>query len=587
MKIKRFIIISIATCSALFSWAQESKEIEESKGSDPELRYFNINKNLNIFNSVVRELDMLYVDSIDLDKTVRKGIDYMLNSLDPYTVYYNEDDMKDLNFMTTGEYAGVGSSVVYRDGRVMFAEPFEGKPAAIGGVKAGDIILEIDGKDMTSLPKEDGVTTPSSLTKYVSDNLKGSPGTNLTVKVERYGEKKPKLLKIKRENIVIDPITYTELLDDNVGYILLNSFTNKSASDVTKTFQDLKEKGMTSLILDLRDNGGGILEDAVQIVNIFVPKGKTIVNTKGKLKQSDRIYKTTVEALDTEIPLVVLINENTASASEIVAGSMQDLDRGVLIGKKSFGKGLVQVPREVAFGGGVKITTSKYYIPSGRCVQAMDYTHKGEDGSASQMPDSLKTSFFTSNGRLVKDGGGVSPDIIIEDDKTPNIIFYLNNQFIVHDWVSNWVSKHKTIENPKTFSITNEDYQNFVEFVKTQDFEYDKISEKTMQKLKEIMEFEGYYKIAEEEFKALEARLVPELTEDLELFELQITKVLNTEIIKRYYYQTGEIASLIKSDKEINKAIEILKDKQKYNDLLNPKKNDLDVEQNKDESTEA
>lgn len=511
---------------------------------------------------------MLYVDSLDMDKTIRTGIDYMLHSLDPYTVYYNEEDMKDLTFMTTGEYAGVGSSVVYKDGKVVFTEPFEGKPAALAGVKAGDIILEIDGKDMTTCQQEEGMTYGQSLSSFVSNNLKGDPGTTIEVKVEREGEKKPLKLKIKRENIIVDPVVYTDILNDSIGYVKLDRFTSKSSNDLNKIFRELKDKGITSFILDLRDNGGGVMEDAVQIVNMFVPKGQNILTTRGRTKQSERIYKTTLEPLDVEMPMAVLINGSTASASEIVAGSIQDLDRGVLIGTRSYGKGLVQVPREIVFGGGVKITTSKYYIPSGRCVQVLDYKHKNADGTATQVADSLRTTFYTSIGREVKDGAGVSPDILTVEAKTPNITYYLSNQFIIFDWVTKWVHKHKTIDDPKTFSISNEDYADFVEYVKSKDFEYDKLSEKSMSKLKEVMEFEGYYAVAEEEFKALEAKLVPDLERDLELFKPDIMRFLNAEIVKRYYYQRGEIAVELKYDTDVNEAIRILSNKKAYEEIL-------------------
>lgn len=559
----KLLVLLLALICASSTFAQE----EDTKKKEQE-RYFDINKNVNIFNSLLRELDMFYVDTLDVEKSVRTGIDYMLNGLDPYTTYYNEDDMKDFTFMTTGEYAGVGATVAYKDGKIVFAEPFEGKPAAKAGIKVGDIILEIDGKDMTKCEEKEGEPLARTLSSFVSNNLKGQPGTTLEITIERYGEKKPLKIKVLREKIVIDPISYHEMLDDKTGYIKLTGFTDKSAMDMKNSFTQLKDQGMSSLIIDLRENGGGILEEAVQIVNMFVPKGKLIVSTKGKLKQTDRIHKTTIEPLNTDIPLVILIDEASASASEIVAGALQDMDRAVLVGKRTFGKGLVQLTREIPFGGGVKITTSKYYIPSGRCVQALDYSHRKADGSVARVPDSLTNVFYTEVGREVRDGGGITPDITLEEEKTPTITYYLSNQYIIFDWVTNWTHKRKTIAGAKEFTISDEDYENFKEFVKSKKFEYDKMSEKSMIQLKEIMEFEGYFKTAEEEFKALEAKLVPDLDRDLNTFKTDIIRLINAEIAKRYYYQKGEFASRMKYDVGLNKALEVISDTDLYKKTL-------------------
>lgn len=531
-------------------------------------RYFDINKNLDIFNSALREIDLFYVDSIDVSKAVRTGLDNMLNTLDPYTEYFNEEEMKEFNTQITGEYAGVGAVISYKDNKVTIIEPYENSPAAKAGLKAGDKILSIDGKDMTKCDEVEGEAYGLTLNSYVSNNLKGQPGTTIEVTVERQGEKKPVTLKITREKISIDIIPYYGMVSPTTGYINFSTFTDKISSDIKSAFLDLKKQGATSIIIDVRQNGGGVLEEAVQIVNLFVPKGKIVVSTKGKLKQLDRTYRTTLEPNDTEIPLVILTSRSSASASEILAGSLQDMDRAVLIGERTFGKGLVQTPREMPYGGGLKVTTSKYYIPSGRCVQAIDYSHRNADGSAARTPDSLTTVFYTEAGRPVRDGGGVTPDITLDEVKTPTITFYLTNQYIVFDWVNNWVQKHKTISRPESFSITDQDYDDFKEFVKSKDFQYDRISEKSMASLKEVMEFEGYMKYSEAEFKALEAKLVPNLDRDMETFKEPITRLINSEIIRRYYFQKGVAKYDLQHDREVAKAIEVLSDPQLYKATL-------------------
>ncbi|MBD8390201.1 S41 family peptidase [Dysgonomonas sp. BGC7] len=563
MKNRLFLFFAISAVS-LSSLAQ----VQNTPDKDKQQHYFDINKNIEIFNSVLREMDMFYVDSVDINKTVRSGIDNMLNTLDPYTVYFNKDDMKEFSTQITGEYAGIGSGIAYKDEKIAITEPFEGKPADKAGLKAGDYILEIDGKDMTKCEKVEGEAYGRTLSNYVSSNLKGQPGTTITIKVERPGEKKPLELKVVREKISIDPIQYYGLINPTTGYINFNSFTDKSAMDVKNAFLDLKKQGITSLIFDLRQNGGGVLEEAVQIVNMFVPKGKVVLSTKGKLKQWDRTYRTTLEPIDTDIPIAVLIDRGSASASEIVAGALQDMDRAILVGERTFGKGLVQSPREIPYGGGLKVTTSKYYIPSGRCIQAIDYSHRNADGSVGRIPDSLTTVFHTAIGRPVRDGGGVSPDFTLEEKKSPTITYYLSNQFILFDWVTGWAAKHKKISPAEAFSITDEDYEDFKAYVKSKDFKYDRMSEKSMASLKEVMEFEGFMKSADEEFKALEAKLVPDLDRDLDTFKDDIVKLINSEVLKRYYYQKGQFAYVLKDDQEVNKAVEILSNNDLYNKTL-------------------
>lgn len=561
---KRSIILLVFSFIVLLSVNAQ----EENKALEYQQRYFDINKNIDIYSSILRELDMFYVDSLDINKTVKTGIDNMLKSLDPYTEYFNTEKVKDFTFITTGEYAGIGASIRYNDSLVVITDPFEGKPAAKAGLKAGDVILEIDGKDMSKTESKEGQLYGNTLSDYVSSNLKGQPGTVVSVTVKRPGEKKPITIKVTREKIVMDPINYYGMVSPTTGYINLSTFTDKSSADTKKAFLDMKKQGMTSLIFDLRMNTGGILEEAVQIVNMFIPKGKTVVSTKGRLKQSDRTYLTTVEPIDTEIPIILLIDKNSASASEIVAGALQDMDRAVLVGQRTFGKGLVQATRELPYGEGIKMTTAKYYIPSGRCVQEIDYSHRNADGSASTIPDSLTHVFTTEAGRKVKDGGGVTPDVKLEEEKIVTISYYLENQSIIFDWVTDWVLNHKKIESPEVFTISDKDYDDFKNYVKTKDFKYDRMSEKSIESLKEVMEFEGYMKTAGDEFKALEAKLVPDLDRDLETFKEDIINHINSEIVKRYYYQKGEYIIALKKDLGLKKALEILNDQDLYKNIL-------------------
>ncbi|MEA5127306.1 MAG: S41 family peptidase [Proteiniphilum sp.] len=522
-------------------------------------RYFDINKNIDIFNSVVRELDMFYVDSVEVNNLVQGSIRSMLTRLDPYTEYYAEENMEDLQFMTTGEYGGIGAIISYNNGQVVINEPYEGLAADKAGLKAGDAILEIDGNDMRK-----------STVKEVSDKLKGTPGTSIELTIRRPGEKKDRKLNILREKIEVDPITYSGVTDDKIGYFHFGSFTTRSADRVKKTVQDLKEKGATSLIMDLRGNGGGILDEAVDVVNLFVPKDEEIVSTKGKLKQWDRTYLTRNQPLDKIIPIVVLIDTGSASASEIVAGGLQDLDRAVIVGNRSFGKGLVQTPRDLPYGGNIKITTSKYYIPSGRCIQALDYSHRNPDGSVARVPDSLTNVFKTRNGREVRDGGGITPDITIPQPTGGTIAFYLMTDNVIFDYVTEWVQQHKEIAPPHQFRLPESDYETFKEFVKKRDFEYDQLSERSLQQLKSMMEFEGYMDVAKEEFTALEAKLHANLDRDLELFKEDITNMIESEIVQRFYYKKGVLQHQLSDDKVYSKAVEILLNQEMYQSILQP-----------------
>ncbi len=521
--------------------------------TDKNQRYFGINKSIDIFNSVIRELDMFYVDSIKVDSLINGTIRNMLARMDPYTEYYAEENIGDLQFMTTGEYGGIGSIISYNNNRVVINEPYKGLPADKAGLKAGDAILEIDGADMRK-----------ASVKEVSDKLKGTPGTTLKLKIQRPGENKPREITIAREKIEIDPVTYPVVLDDNVGYFHYSGFTNGSSNRVKETILDLKKKGAESLVIDLRGNGGGILDEAVNVVNFFVRKGLEIVSTKGKVKQWDRSYYTQSQPIDTLMPIVVLIDTGSASASEIVAGSLQDLDRAVIIGNRSFGKGLVQTPRDLPYGGNIKITTSKYYIPSGRCIQALDYSHRNPDGSVARVPDSLTHVFKTKNGREVRDGGGITPDYTIPQEKGGTIGYYLITENIIFDYATQWVIKHPGIAPPESFHLSDADYEQFKQFVKTKDFQYDQMSNRSLQSLKNIMEFEGYFNTASEEFKA-------DLDRDLELFKKEIGQMIETEIVQRYYYKEGVLIYELQGDAALKKAKEVLKDRQLYNYTLQPK----------------
>ena len=525
-------------------------------------RNFQIAKNLDTFNSIVKELDMFYVDTLDPNKTVREGIDYMLSSLDPYTEYYPEDDQAELQQMLNASFGGIGSLITYNQKlkRSMIAEPLEGTPAAKIGLKAGDILMEIDGKDLAGKNNQE-----------VSQMLRGAVGTSFKLKVERPDEKggtQPLEFNIVRQTIQTPMIPYDTIFNKNVGYINLSTFSGTPSKDFKKTFLRLKKEGITSLVIDLRGNGGGRLEEAVEIANFFLPRGKVIVTTKGKTKQASNTYKTLREPLDLDIPITVLVNGGTASASEILSGAFQDFDRAVIVGSRTFGKGLVQTTRPLPYGGVMKLTTSKYYIPSGRCVQAIDYKHRNEDGSVGIIPDSLTTVFHTAAGREVRDGGGVMPDIEVKQEKLPNILFYLVRDNLIFDYATQYCLKHPSIPSPQEFKVTDADYNDFKAMVKKADFKYDQQSEKIMKTLKEAAKFEGYLDEASEEIKALEKKLTHNLDRDLDYFSKDIKSMIADEIIKRYYYTRGGIIQQLKDDDGLQAALKILADPVKYKETL-------------------
>ena len=524
---------------------------------------FRLARQLSIFNSIVKDLNLFYVDSIMPDKMINKGIETMLRNLDPYTVYYPEDKDEELKMMTTGKYAGVGSTIRFHkeQNTTVITGPYEGMPAYKAGLRTGDAILSIDGK------KVEGLNVDS-----VSDMLRGEPGTKLTVVVRRPGTKNKLTFKLERESIALPPISYYGMENGNIGYISLVSFTENCAKDMRHAVVDLKKQGAKSFIIDLRSNGGGLLNEAIEIVNLFVPKGKTIVTTKGKIKQSNETFETRREPIDTESPIVILVDGQTASASEIVAGALQDLDRAVIIGSRTFGKGLVQSTRPVTGGGHLKLTTAKYYIPSGRCVQALDYSHVIDDGKTTRIPDSLTNVFHTAAGREVRDGGGIRPDIEPKSEELSTLIYHLLQDMTVFDFATEFYLKNEHIAPASTFSVSDETYEEFKKFIKAKNFSYDLMSMKALADLKKLIEFEGFKEIAKDEIESLEKKLQTNLDHSLEHFSKEIKTLIADEIIKRYYGEKGEIIYSLREDTDIMESYKILENIDKYKEILSPKK---------------
>lgn len=529
---------------------------------------FEVAKNLDILNTLYRQLDLFYVDSLEADKLLRVGIDAMLEELDPYTVYYPEEKMSNLKMMTTGKYGGMGAYIRQRkDSTVIIQEPFADSPAAEAGLQVGDVLLKIDDKDLKGMNSTE-----------VSEALRGEPGTTFVLKVQRPGEKKPREFKITRRSIKKAAIPYAGMVKDNVGYICLVEFTEGCAKEMRKTVISLKEKGAKSIIIDLRSNGGGLLNEAVDIVNLFVPKDLTIVETKGKHLAAHYAYTTHNEPLDLDIPLAVLVNEETASAAEILSGALQDLDRAVVVGCNTYGKGLVQSSRELPYNGSLKLTTAKYYIPSGRCIQEIDYKQKRkeaeiyrETGKRVSLKDSVKSQIFhTANGREVTESNGIKPDVEVKHDTIANVVFYISRDGIdeLTDWGTSYVQKHPTIPAVKDFAITDDDYNELKKRLKDSGFKYDQLSEKRLADLKKTAEFEGYYEEAKEEFEALEKKLTHNLDRDMDKHQKDIRKLMADEIVKRYYYQAGSVEEALKGDEDVEKALEVLGNESEYKKIL-------------------
>ncbi len=525
-------------------------------------KHFEIVKSLDIFYSLFRELNLFYVDDPEPMELVETGINSMLNSLDPYTTFISESDMDDFNFMTTGNYGGIGSLIRQRDGQVIIADPYEGSPAAKAGLRPGDIILSVD-----------GFKTKGADLSTVSEKLKGEPGTEVRLEVIKPGLEEVQTVKLQRERIQIKNVSYAGITPGGSGYIRLSNFTLGAGLEVEEAYRKLKnEKEMDKLILDLRSNPGGLLIEAVRVCNIFLDKGELIVSTKGRIKDWDQDYYTTQEGLDTEIPLVVLVNRGSASASEIVAGAFQDLDRAVVVGQRTFGKGLVQTTRKLKYNTQLKVTTAKYYIPSGRCIQAVDYAHRNEDGSVGNIPDSLISEFQTRNGRKVFDGGGITPDMVLNQENLSQVVIELYTQNLIFDFATQYLLEQPEEPENRVFKLTDEEYKNFIIFVSSRDFDYETESENKLKDLVATAKREKYYGLAEAEFEALKSRLIHDNEKDLMAFKSEINQLLNEEIAGRYFLQSGRIATSVSEDIEINKADSLLKDTERYHSVLNPGK---------------
>lgn len=524
-------------------------------------------KNLDIYYTLFRELNMFYVDETEPEELVTTSINAMLSSLDPYTTYIPESHMDDFKFQTTGEYGGIGSLITRSGDRVIISNPYDGFPAAKAGIRAGDLILEVDGIPTQNLPLES-----------VSEKLKGKPGTELTLVVERYGEEKPLEFILVREKISIHNVPYSGMIDSQTGYIRISNFTTGASKEVENAFKSLKrDHDMNSLVLDLRSNPGGLLIEAVRICNLFVDKGEMIVSTKGKVKQWDSEYITQREPLDKDIPLVVLINRGSASASEIVAGALQDLDRGVIVGQRTFGKGLVQTSRPLKYNAQLKVTTAKYYIPSGRCIQALDYTNRNEDGSVGVIPDSLISEYKTKNGRLVYDGGGIQPDFEVIPEMLSEISLQLYRQNMLFNYATRYRSTHNEISTPESFSISDADYDAFKSFVEGEEFEFKTASEKALEDLVKTAKRERYYELANDAFSTLEQKLSHNNLKDLETFQAEIRQLLAEEIVNRYYFQSGRILAQIQQDKQLDKAVEVLNEPALVKEVLTGNMGDLAI----------
>jgi len=519
--------------------------------------YFEIAKNLELYASVFREINTYYVDGIDAGKLNKKAIDEMLKTLDPYTNFISEAEAEDFRYQMTGQYGGVGSQIGQKDDYVVITDPYEGYPAYKADLRAGDIILNVDGKDIKGKSTSD-----------VSKLLKGQAGTALKLVIKRNGQELQKT--IVREEIKVKNVPYFGLINPETGYIKLTGFTQDAGKEVRDALVSLKKQGIKQVILDLRGNPGGLLNEAVNIVNVFVPQGQQVVFTRGKVSEWDKSYETTIGATDPVIPIAVLVNRGSASASEIVSGTIQDLDRGIVIGQRSFGKGLVQSTRPLAYNTQIKITTAKYYTPSGRCIQALDYSHRNEDGSVGSVADSLKKEFKTKNGRKVFDGGGIDPDIKVELKPYSQITQSLLAKQLIFDFATQYRNSHDSIVEPKLFSLSNADFEAFKKMAESKDLDYSTQTEKSLEELKKKAEQEKYFDAIKASYESMKTQLKRDKQADLDKNKLEIISLLEEEIVKRYYFQKGRIEASFAHDLEITEALNILQNPVRYKEILNP-----------------
>lgn len=523
-------------------------------------------KNLEVFNSIYKHLDLLYVDTLNAKEVVGNAINGMLRSLDPYTVYYSEDKTNELRTMLTGKYAGIGSIIRWNSqiSNSVIEEPYEGMPAAEAGLRKGDVILSIDGESMKG--KDNA---------YVSDHLRGDAGTTFELKIRRPTTGKEMRFKITRRSIQMPAVPYYGVQQGGIGYIKLNEFTENSAKIVRNAFIDMRHQQIKGLILDLRNNVGGSELEAANLVNLFVPKGVTVVSNRGKLKRANHDYKTTSEPIDTVIPIVVMVNGNSASSAEIVTGALQDMDRAVVLGTKTYGKGLVQMPIDLPYNSEMKVTTSRYYIPSGRCIQARKYRHN-DGGSSEVIADSTKRKFYTLNGREVLDAGGITPDVVVEGDSLPNIAYYLaaarDSNEVLLNYEVDYIAKHPTVAQPADFELSDEDYAEFKKRVLDSGFTYDRTSEKFLKDLEQLTRFEGYYDDAKPEFEALKKKLSHNVAKDLEYNKQAIKNIINNDLMAAYYFQRGATQNSLRHDKQMDEAMKLIADGERYAKILKPKK---------------
>lgn len=547
---KAVIIISV-----FLTFSPASAQKVQKAQTSPD---FEISKNLEILSSLYKELNTNYVDGVNPSELMKTGIDAMLDKLDPYTVFIPESEIEDYRFMTTGEYGGIGSLIHKQGEYIIISEPYENSPAQKAGLKAGDKILKINDKDARGKSADD-----------ISSILKGQPGTSFKLEIEREGEPKSILFDIVREKITIDPVPYYGMLEGGIGYIRLSTFSRTASSEVKKALLDLKSKNtLTGLVLDLRDNGGGLLDEAVNIVNLFVKKNEMVVATKGKQKDKNRTYQTTNEPIDLNLPLSVLVNGNSASASEIVAGALQDLDRAVIVGRRTFGKGLVQLILPLSYNTQVKVTIAKYYIPSGRCIQEIDYAHKNAGGTNSNIPDSLITAYKTIHGRTVYDGKGIAPDVTTDTTRLSTISYNLITKYILFDYATRYVAKHPTIEPAGTFKLNDADYADFIAFTENKAFDYRTVAERELESVKKAAIYENSWNEVKPQYNSMLEAIEQHKKKNIIENKPEIEDLLQQEIASRYYYQKGRIESTLSDDTELKSAIQVLKDAVTYTSIL-------------------